>query len=313
MVAASSLGGQSPPGEGRSENVSLERPGVTLRGTLLAPPGPGPFPVVLIIAGSGPTDRDGNSALASGPNNSLRLLAEGLAAQGIASLRYDKRGVAESAMPRMREEEMTFDTLVEDAALWVRQLRADPRFSAVGVVGHSEGSLIGMIAARQAGARVFVSIAGPGRPAADLIRRQMAGRLPPSLQGAAERAFQSLTAGRTVDSIPPELAPILRSSVQPYLIAWFRYDPAVELASLQVPVLIAQGTTDVQVLVEDAQLLARASPRARLLIVEGMNHVLKLVPADQAAQVRSYSDPSLPVAPALVSAIVELVRVAGSG
>jgi hypothetical protein len=116
-----------------------------------------------------------------------------------------------------------------------------------------------------------------------------------------------LAAGKTVDSVPPTLGALFRPSVQPYLISWFRYDPAVEVRAVRPPVLIAQGTTDIQVSVEDARLLAMAKPEATLVVVDGMNHVLKKVPPDLTAQVGSYSDPSLPIAPELVDAIARFV------
>jgi pimeloyl-ACP methyl ester carboxylesterase len=118
----------------------------------------------------------------------------------------------------------------------------------------------------------------------------------------------ALDAGRTVDSVPPALMAIFRPSVQPYLVSWFRHDPAKELATLAVPVLIVQGTTDIQVSQEDARLLAAADSRARLVTIDGMNHVLKLVPADMTQQMKSYGDPSLPVAPALVDAVASFVK-----
>ena len=280
-----------------------------LHGTLLMPASAaGRIPVVLVHAGSGPTDRDGNSPLLAGANNSLKLLAEGLAAQGIASVRFDKRGIAASRAAAGREEDIRFETFIEDAAAWVTQLRADPRFSTVSIVGHSEGSLIGMVAARRSGASAFVSIAGAGRPAQDILRAQLGQQLPPAMMASAERGIAALAAGRMADSTPPQLESLFRRSVQPYLISWFRYDPAKEIAALTVPVLIAQGTADLQVPVEDARLLAAAAPRATLLLVEDMNHVLKTAPGDRAAQMRSYGDPTLPVAPRLVGAIIELVR-----
>jgi pimeloyl-ACP methyl ester carboxylesterase len=299
----------APPGAWSPEAASVVAAGASLHGTLLVPQVPAPkLPAALIIAGSGPTDRDGNSPALPGSNDALRLLAEGLAAEGIASLRYDKRGIGQSAAAGSSERDLRFETLVDDAAAWLDHLRADPRFGSVIVIGHSEGSLIGMLAARRAGASGFVSIAGAGRPAAEILRAQLAGRLPPGLTDWAERAMRELEAGRTIEDVPTELAALFRPAVQPYLISWFRYDPAVELARLTIPVLIAQGTTDVQTTVEDGRRLAAGAPHARLLVIEGMNHVLKLVPADGRAQVRSYSDPSLPVAAALIAGIVELVR-----
>jgi pimeloyl-ACP methyl ester carboxylesterase len=310
--AAGQSGGTDPrstESAARSEAITLATPTGILNGTLLMPAGSAArVPVVLIHAGSGPTDRDGNSPLLAGANNSLKLLAEALAAEGIASVRFDKRGVAGSIAAAKREEDLRFDTYIEDAAAWVTKLRGDTRFSTVTVIGHSEGSLIGMIAARRAAANGFVSIAGGGRPAQDIIREQLTQQLPPAMLASAERGIASLVAGKLADSTPPELAGLFRPSVQPYLISWFRYDPAKEIAALSVPVLIAQGTTDLQVTVADAKLLAAAAPRATLVVIDPMNHVLKAASGDQAAQMRSYGDPTMPIAPALVTAIVELVR-----
>jgi hypothetical protein len=167
-----------------------------------------------------------------------------------------------------------------------------------------------MVAAQRGGVSAFVSIAGAGRPAQDVLREQLKRQLPPTLMEPADRAIGLLAAGTLADSTPPALAALFRPSVQPYLISWFRFDPARELARLEMPVLIAQGTTDLQVPVSDARLLAAAAPGAQQLIIDGMNHVLKLVPADPQQQVQSYGNPALPVAPALITAIVELVRAA---
>jgi pimeloyl-ACP methyl ester carboxylesterase len=263
--------------------------------------------VVLLIAGSGPTDRDGNTTGLPGQNNSLRLLAEALAARGIASLRYDKRGIGGSRGAMTSEADLRFDLLADDAAAWARQLRTDPRVAAVTIAGHSEGSLLGILAAQRAGADAFVSIAGVGRPAPQVIHEQLQARAP-ALLADADRVMEQLQAGKAVADVPPTMMALFRPSVQPYLISWFRYDPVAELRRLAVPALIVQGTTDIQVGVLDARLLAGASPKAKLAIVEGMNHVLKLVPPDLNVQMRSYSDPSLPVAPRLVDEIAAFVN-----
>ncbi len=268
-------------------------------------------PVVLLLSGSGPTDRNGNSPMLPGKNNSLQMLAEGLAGNGIASLRYDKRGVGESAKAMVSEADLRFETYVDDAVAWCEQLRNDKRFSAVIIAGHSEGSLIGMLAAKRCNAAGFISIAGAGRAAADILRTQLAGKLPPELATQSDAILKNLEAGQTADNPPAELAALYRSSVQPYLISWFRYDPAKSIAALTVPVLIVQGTTDLQVSVDDAKRLAAANPKAKLLLIEGMNHVLKEVPPDREKQVASYSDPNLLLAPDFLPGVVEFVRKVG--
>ena len=286
-----------------TDTVHLSIPAGILVGSVRCPATSGPWPVVLFISGSGPTDRDGNSAALPGKNNGLRQLAEALAARGIASVRYDKRGIGASRAAASSETDLRFDMFADDATAWAQQLRTDRRFTTVTVAGHSEGSLLGMLATRRANADAFVSIAGVGRPAAQVLHEQLLTRAPAALVAEADRAMARLVAGQTADSVPPTLAALFRPSVQPYLISWFRYDPLAEIRRLGVPVLVTQGSTDVQVAIEDARLLAGADPKAVLTIIDGMNHVLKMVPSDPAAQLRSYSDSTLPVAPALIDVI----------
>ncbi|WP_309731166.1 alpha/beta fold hydrolase [Chamaesiphon sp. OTE_75_metabat_556] len=294
----------------KSVEVQITTPTGTLYGTQIMPTSNASEPVVLIVAGSGPTDRNGNNPLA-GQNNSLKLLAEGLADRGIASIRYDKRGIGESSAAGSEEADLRFDTYVEDAALWIQQLQADSRFSSVTAIGHSEGSLIGMLATRKTGADAFVSVAGIARTASQVLREQLQPRLPDALWQQSEQILVALEQGNTVASVPPELNTLYRSSVQPYLISWFRYTPAQEIKRLTVPVLIVQGTTDIQVPVSEAQALKIANPDAELRIIEGMNHVLKAVPLDPKQQNASYSEPTLPVVPELVEGISQFIHSRG--
>jgi pimeloyl-ACP methyl ester carboxylesterase len=301
-----------------AESITVETPTGTLYGTLERPDSTSPVPIVLIISGSGPTDRDGNSAMRKGPNNSYKLLAEGLAAQGIASVRYDKRGIgetgkammlaAEKAKIMLHEEDLSFETYIDDAVAWGKKLGADPRFSSLTVLGHSEGSLIGMVAAQRMSARAYVSIAGAGRPGQQVLLEQIKSQLPPDLRKATEDIFEQLAAGKRVESVPPALNFLCRPSVQPYMISWLRYNPAKEIARLHIPILIVQGTTDIQVSLQDAQALAGANPAAKLLLIDGMNHVLKTVSNEPNQQTSSYSDPTLPVAPGLIQEISKFVN-----
>jgi uncharacterized protein len=282
--------------------ISLQTATGTLYGTL-ATPGRAPAPVVLIIAGSGPTDRDGNSRL--GVNgDTYKLLAADLSQRGVASVRYDKRGIGASAAALTSESDLTFETYIGDAAGWANLLHRDVRFSGVVIAGHSEGSLIGMIAAQRIPVRAFVSLAGAGRPAPVILREQLK-KNAPEVYAQSDAIITSLQHGELVKTVPADLNVLFRPAVQPYLISWFKYDPAVEIAKVRAPATIVQGTADVQVTVEDAQLLKRGDPSADLVIVNGMNHVLKHAPdtSSQAAILKGYQDPSLPVEPAVVDAI----------
>ncbi|MDQ6736722.1 MAG: lysophospholipase [Gemmatimonadota bacterium] len=316
LVAALVLAAPSPRGIGDSVSsspVTLKTATGDLAGTEVVPAGVSRPPVVLMIPGSGPTDRDGNSQIQVVPGKTLhtdtyRLLAAALAADGIASVRYDKRGIGASAaaMAGKSENDINFHSGIDDAVAWVSMLRADSRFSNVIIIGHSEGSLIGMVAATRAKADGFVSLEGAGRRASVVLREQLASRgVPAEMYGAT---LDSLDAGRTVASTAPALAALFRPSVQPYLISWFRYDPAVELRKFSYRSLVIQGSHDIQTSAADAQALASA-PGARLVMIDGMTHVLKDGPADAASQFAGvYTDPSLPLDTAAVQAIVAYVR-----
>lgn len=292
-----------------STDISLSTPTGKVFGTLEIPDGEQPYPVVLIIAGSGPTDRDGNSASLPGKNDCLKMLAEGLKTHGFASLRYDKRGIAESAAARPPEEHMNFNMLVEDAAAFMRLLHNDTRFDKFAVIGHSEGSLIGILAAQKVPIDAYISLEGAGHTAQDTLLAQLRPQLPEDLLARVKQILEQLAAGQKVSPLPdeinqvPALASLFRPSIQPYLISWFQYDPAVELTKLNVPCLVVQGSNDLQVNTADAQRLAAAKPGIRLALINGMNHVLKLAPADQVANLAEYSDPEIPLAPDMLDAL----------
>jgi len=288
-----------------SEVVTLARAPGHLAGTLLLPAGGTPVPVMLLVAGSGPTDRDGN-----GPGftpASLRQLAESLATRGIATLRFDKRGVGGSSSATLPEAQLTFEMLADDVAGWMRFLGTDRRFSRVVAAGHSEGALLGLVALREERAAAYVSLEGPARAADEVIHDQLAKQLPAPLLAQSDSILARLKRGVTVDSTPPVLAALFRPSVQPYLISWFRHSARQEIARLTIPCLVVQGSHDLQVASAEADLLQRANPRCQVVRIDGMNHVLKEAPADMAGQMASYRGPDAPLAPGLVDAIAAFV------
>ena len=289
-------------------SVTLTTPTGVLYGSEIIPNSPTPIPVLLLHAGSGPTDRNGNSRALPGANNSLKLLVEALARNGIASVRYDKRAIGESAKAAASEADFRFTTYVDDAAGWVKQLRADKRFSKIVIAGHSEGALIAMLAAAQAATDGYISIAGIAQSADDVLRVQLKPKLPPDLYAEADRCLITLKAGKTCENPPAALAALFRPSVQPYLISWFKHTPRDIIGSLKLPVLIVQGDRDNQVAVSEANSLKAAAPNARLAVIGGMNHVLKIVGDDAELQKRSYSDSALPVSTELLAVVTAFVE-----
>ena len=287
--------------------IELETGSGTLYGSLMLPKSDTPVPVVLILAGSGPTDRDGNNPQ-GGRNDNLRKLAWQLAQNNIASVRFDKRGIAQSVAAGPDERTLSLDQYVTDAVAWGNKLKSDPRFGPLFVLGHSEGALIASLAAPGMDAAGVVSIAGTGRPVGQVLREQLQrNHLPPALLQRSFELISNLEAGRIDNNVPNSLEVIFRPSVQPYLISLLHYNPATAFAALKMPALIVQGTHDIQVDVNDARLLKAAKPDAELTLIDGMNHVMRIVPMDMKLQVQSYNDPNQRLASELGERIVRFI------
>jgi pimeloyl-ACP methyl ester carboxylesterase len=291
-----------------TEIVLRTNSGGEIFGTLTVPETEKKTPLVIIIAGSGPTDRDCNSPLGV-KSNAYKMLAEGLAKNPISSLRFDKRGIGKSAAAMTGEINLRFDTYINDVIDWVTYLKQDKRFSEIIILGHSEGSLIGMVAARKADVSKFISVAGLSRPADEIIKEQLKNQnLSQQLIDESDNILDSLKAGRTVSKVNLMLLSFYRPSVQPYMISWLKYNPSEEIKKLTIPVLIVQGTTDIQVPADEARLLSLAKPDARLLIIENMNHVLKEAGTDRQKNLATYTNPDLPLKPELLQGIVDFIK-----
>jgi pimeloyl-ACP methyl ester carboxylesterase len=269
-------------------------------------------PVILIIPGSGPTDRDGNNPLGvtAAP---YRLLAEGLAKRGISSVRIDKRGMfgSKSAIPDANT--VTIADYAADAHAWAASIRQATGAKCVWLLGHSEGSLVALAAGqRREDFCGIISVSGMGRALGAVMREQL--RSNPAnapILDAALAAIATLEAGKAVDAatLPAPLQPLFNPAVQPFLKDLMAHNPAQLAASLKLPLLIVQGDKDLQVTVADARALAAAQPKAKLAIVAGVNHVLKSPASDdRAANIATYADPSLPIAPTVIDAVASFVK-----
>lgn len=307
LLSLTLIAGLAQAATTRQQPVSLATDQGTLHGSLLLPQSDKPLPVALLIAGSGPTDRNGNNP-EGGHNDALKKLAQVLARNGIASLRYDKRGVAASRSATPDERNLSVERYVADASGWARQLKDDPRFDRVILIGHSEGALIASLAAADSPADALVSIAGPAYPIGQVLDMQLAMRLPPALLAESRHILANLIRGTLQPEVPEALQVVYRPSVQPYLISLLRQDPAENFAALRIPALIVQGSHDAQVSPDNAELLKQAKPDAELAMIAGMNHVMRITPAAWQEQLASYDDPQLPLARALGERIVAFIR-----
>ncbi len=284
----------------RESTVYLDLPAGKMAGTLCIPkPANKKTPVALIIAGSGPTDRNGNSAYLN--SDAYKLLAHALSREGIATLRYDKRGVGES---KLNDVNPLFDIFADDAKEWISFLRKDRRFTTITVIGHSQGSLVGILSADNADK--FISIAGIGEKGDSILRKQFA-QQPQFVQDLALPILDSLSRNRTVDSVPAVLNTIFKRSSQPYIISWIKYDPQVEIKKLKVPVLIIQGTNDIQVTVEDAAKLASGNKKSKLVLIKNMNHLFRIVTGDKQSNLATYQNPGLPISEELIRAVSKFI------
>lgn len=207
----------------------------------------------------------------------------------------------------MKEADLRFKDYISDAALWIDYLENDERFSEVIVLGHSEGALVGMVAAQDHPVSKFISLAGVAKPANIVIRKQLE-NLPLSIQQKAIPILSKLEDGERVEDIPDELYSLFRPDVQPYLMSWFKYDPQKELAKLEIPILVIQGTTDIQVDVNNVALLIEANERAQGEIIEGMNHILKNSELDRQKNLLTYNDPDLPLSDGLIDVLTRFIR-----
>jgi len=261
--------------------------------------------IAIIIAGSGATDLNGNQKGVE--NNYLKFLAEDLNQNNIATLRFDKRGIGKSSYADFKESDLSIDLYAQDVESILLYLK-EKNYRNIYVIGHSEGSLLGLLALQQKNVNGFISIAGAGQSSDIILKNQLKPKLPADLYSQVELIIDSLKTGFEVKNVPQSLYMIFRPSVQPYLISWFKYNPTELIKNINNPVLIVNGNKDIQVGMSEAYLLSEANSKSKLVEIENMNHVLKTIQGDIQENIQSYSNPELEVNPELVNAIVNFIK-----
>lgn len=290
--------------KGFSQNFTAREIAVNtlIEGTLLVPSAVEQPALAIIIAGSGPVDRNGNQNFAR--NNSLKKLAEGLTNNGIATFRYDKRTIKLIATGKL-DNTIMFDDFVTDAIDVVNYFKSQNAYSKIYIIGHSQGSLIGMIAAEK-DVDGFISIAGASQTIDKIIIKQVEQTAPAYLEDT-KKIFSVLQEGKTTSNYPPVLSSFLGKDIQPFMINWMQYNPQDILKSLQIPILIVNGTNDLQVGVEDANRLKDSNPNAELKLIDKMNHVLFIVEGDDLVNFKSYNEAHHKVSAELIDTISSFI------
>jgi len=290
--------------------------GATLAGTLLLPVWSElqKVPGIVLVAGSGPTDRDGNNPLAPQRIDVLKQIAELLASAGIATLRYDKRGIGGST-PRPRgtleEQERFFawDNFVADVAAAHGELvkHDEIKSYATALLGHSEGGLL-VLAALPAITKNrphgMVLASTPGRPMREIVREQVS-RGAPNLVDAVTATMAAIEAsGHVPADLPIELQALFPAYAGPYLQRMLAFDPAQALLGLDLACLLLQGAADRQVVpMGDVQplidALSKRSAPGEAVVIPAVSHNLKLVswPGDTGF--------GGPIAPAVATKLVD--------
>jgi len=273
-------------------------------GILLTPKTEQP-PLVIILSGSGPNDRNGNSNVVKG--NLLKKLAEELATYGIASYRYDKRS-SKYIKERSKEiNNITFKMFIDDATASIDYFKSKNLFSKIYVLGHSQGSLIGMIAAKDK-ADGFISISGPSESIDKTIIKQVNASAP-MFTPKTKELFDILRSGQTTDDYPPALASIFNKPTQPFIAEWMQYDPVIEVEKLSIPILVINGTNDFQVSEDNAKNIHVAGNNSKLVLIENMNHALVIYEGkDTLGNMKSYNEIKRSLSAELIKTLVSFIK-----
>lgn len=281
--------------------IGIAAKGVNLSGTLTMPAhANSKIPLVIIIAGSGPTDRNCNGQ--GFKSDAYKKMATQLALNGIATYRYDKRGIGKSSVENFKEEDINFEVMIDDAKAIITHFEKDTRFSKMTIAGHSEGSLVGMMAVTEN--QKYISIAGSGFPISEILKEQLKDKLGP-MKNVVYAKIDSLQQGKNVANDLMGLESLFRPSVQPFLKTWMALNPAKEIKKLKCPILIVNGTHDLQVNEKNALALNKANSNSKLVLVPNMNHLLTEIESEKAEDnYASYQNPTLSISKKMMDEVI---------
>lgn len=288
-----------------SEDMLLMNDSIKLPGTLTYNSTLKKQPLVIFIHGSGGVDRNGNQGPMSKPNY-IKQLADALNKNGIAFYRYDKR-TSNAENSKFFMKGVSLDDFVNDAKTIIQKFKEDKRFSSITLTGHSQGSLIAMLAST-VGIDHYISLAGASRRIDKTMIEQFRLQNGDSIANVASGYFKELDSTGKIEKLAPDFRGIFNPLNQKFFKTWMAYTPTEEISKLDsFPMLIINGTKDMQVFEKDAEALRKANPKSSLKIIENMNHVLKTIIEDK-ENLKSYYSADYPLSEELVNTITEFIK-----
>lgn len=287
-----------------SEDILIKNDSIKLPGTLTYNKALKEQPLVIYIHGSGNSDRNGNQPGTYANPNYIKQLSDSLTARGIAFYRYDKRSSLKENMKHTGE--LSLDLFVDDANSVINNFTNDKRFSSINLIGHSQGSLIGMLCAKTRISK-YISLAGPGESIDKTLVRQYRALYGDAIASTMESHFKELLETGSVKNIDPFLLNIFNETARPFFKSWATYNPIEEIKKLEIPILILNGDKDLNVKVEDANNLHAANPNSELVIIKNMSHALKTIEKDE-DNVKSHFSPDFPLSEQLVVTLEAFIK-----
>ncbi|MDO6743569.1 alpha/beta hydrolase [Tenacibaculum soleae] len=278
-----------------TEEVLVKNDGIQLPGTLSLTKEK--TPLIIWIHGSGGVDRNGNQP------EYIKQFREAVNKQNIAFFSYDKRTANKNNIVFLKQG-VLFNDFVLDAKKVVNHFKNDKRFTKIILVGHSQGSLVAMLALKNV--EKYISIAGAGETIDKTLIKQVT-KQNEYFGGLTEKYLKELKETGQVKNVDPNLMSLFASQNQPFLSSWIALNPLEEIKKVKIPTLIINGNKDLQVQVTDAENLKKSKSDASLVIIDNMNHVLKHINKNT-DNMKSYFSADFPLSEKLIETVVSFVK-----
>jgi len=282
-----------------SEEILIKNDSIELPGTLTF--SNQKTPLIIWVHGSGNVDRNGNQGTVVKANY-IKQFRDSINKNDIAFFSYDKRTANKNNSKFLQG--VIFTDFVSDIKKVIAHFKNDKRFTEIILIGHSQGSLIAMLASENSDK--YISLAGPSTTIDKTIILQIK-KQSPFMVPIVEAHIKELKETGTIKEVNPLLASLFNKNNQPFFVDWMKYNPSVEIKKLHLPLLIINGTKDIQVKIADAKELHNANKKSTLVLIDNMNHVLKHIDKDE-DNLASYYSADFKLSEKLVETIVKFIK-----